>query len=163
MSVKGGQGHSSSNSRNVGNICYHTPQHYVTRPQQANAYLNSHSMRLTKWPLGDVNIIWDALFSLVIDSWSICCETALIKMSLGLTGDKSTLVQVMTWCRQAANHYLYQCCPSSMTPYGVYRGQQLHLWGWKRKICPCTICPPHVIKFVQLILFQIPWFSDVDI
>ena len=40
-----------------------------------------------------------------------------------LTDDKSTLVQVMTWCRQATNHYLSQCWPSSMSPYDVTRPQ----------------------------------------
>ena len=32
--------------------------------------------------------------------------------------DKSTLVQVMAWCRQATSHYLSQCWPRSMSPYG---------------------------------------------
>ena len=36
-----------------------------------------------------------------------------------LTNDKSTLVQVMAWCRQAASHYLTQRWPWSMSPYGV--------------------------------------------
>ena len=35
--------------------------------------------------------------------------------------DKSTLVQVMAWCRQAPSHYLNQCWPISMSPYGVTR------------------------------------------
>ena len=35
------------------------------------------------------------------------------------SNDKSTLVQVRTWCRQAASHYLSQCWPRSMSPYGV--------------------------------------------
>ena len=40
-----------------------------------------------------------------------------------LTDDKSTLVQVMAWHRQATSHYLSQCWPSSMSPYGVTRPQ----------------------------------------
>ena len=44
-------------------------------------------------------------------------------MPLNLTDDKSTLVQVMEWCRQATSHYLIQCWPSSMSPYGVTRPQ----------------------------------------
>ena len=43
-------------------------------------------------------------------------------MSLDHT-DKSTLVQVMNWCCQATSHYLNQCWPSSMSPYGVTRPQ----------------------------------------
>ena len=44
-------------------------------------------------------------------------------MSLDLTDDNSTLVQVMAWCRQATGHYLSQCWPRSMSPYGVTRPQ----------------------------------------
>ena len=44
-------------------------------------------------------------------------------MSLDLTEDKSTLVQVMAWCRLATSHYLNQCWPSSMSPYGITRPQ----------------------------------------
>ena len=44
-------------------------------------------------------------------------------MPWDLTDDKSTLVQVMAWCRQATSHYLSQCWPSSMSPYGVTRPQ----------------------------------------
>ena len=33
----------------------------------------------------------------------------------------STLVQVMAWCRQATSHYLSQCWPRSLSPYGVTR------------------------------------------
>ena len=44
-------------------------------------------------------------------------------MSLNLTDDKSTSVQVMAWCRQATSHYLIQCWPSSMLPYGITRPQ----------------------------------------
>ena len=41
--------------------------------------------------------------------------------TLHVTDDKSTLVQVMAWCRQATSHYLSQCWPSSLSPYGVTR------------------------------------------
>ena len=44
-------------------------------------------------------------------------------MPLDLTDDKSTLVQVMAWWRQAASHYLIQCWPRFMLPYGVTRPQ----------------------------------------
>ena len=47
----------------------------------------------------------------------------LSRMSLNLTDDKSTLVQVMAWCRQATSHYLNQCWPRSMSPYVVTRPQ----------------------------------------
>ena len=40
-------------------------------------------------------------------------------MSLDLTDDKSTLAQVKAWCHQATSHYLSQCWPRSLSPYGV--------------------------------------------
>ena len=43
-------------------------------------------------------------------------------MSMDLTDDMSTLVQVMAWCHQASSHYLSQCWPRSM-PYGITRPQ----------------------------------------
>ena len=59
----------------------------------------------------------------VINGWGISCEIALIQMSLDFIDDQSTLVQVMAWCRQATSHYLSQCWPSSLSPYGVTRPQ----------------------------------------
>ena len=53
----------------------------------------------------------------------ISCEPVLRWLLLDLTGDKSTLVQVMAWCRQATSHYLSQCWPRSMSPYGTTRLQ----------------------------------------
>ena len=55
-------------------------------------------------------------------------------MSMDLTDDKSTLVQVMAWCRQATSHYLSQCWPRSMSPHGVTRPQ------WVNHIHLCLFC-----------------------
>ena len=60
---------------------------------------------LTHWPLG--NFKWNfrlVIFklNLVNGGWGISYEIALRWMSLDLTDDKSTLVQVMAWCRQAS-------------------------------------------------------------
>ena len=49
-------------------------------------------------------------------------------MSLDLTDDKSILVQVMAWCRQATSHYLSQCWPRSLLPYEVTRPQWINVW-----------------------------------
>ena len=57
----------------------------------------------------------------VSDGWGFSCELALRWMSLDLTDDKSTLVQVMAWCHQATSHYLSQCWHRSMSSYGVTR------------------------------------------
>ena len=34
----------------------------------------------------------------------------------------------MAWCRQATSHYLSQCWPRSMSPYGVTRPQWVKCW-----------------------------------
>ena len=39
--------------------------------------------------------------------------------SLNLTDTKSTLVQVMAWCRQATSHYLSHSWPKFISPYSV--------------------------------------------
>ena len=57
------------------------------------------------------------------DDWGISYEIGLRWMLLDLTDDKSTLVQVMAWCRQATSHYLSQCWPRSLSPYGVTKPQ----------------------------------------
>ena len=47
--------------------------------------------------------------TLVNCGWGITYEITLRWTPLDLTDDKSTLVLVMAWCRQAASHYLSQC------------------------------------------------------
>ena len=65
---------------------------------------------------------------LVIDGWSISCKIVLKWMPMDLTYGKSTLVQVMAWCCQAPSHYLSQCWPRSLSPYGVIRPQWVLSW-----------------------------------
>ena len=63
---------------------------------------------------------------LVNGGWGISYEIALRWMPLDLTDDKSILVQVMAWCRQATSHYLSQCWPKSMLPNGITRPQWIN-------------------------------------
>ena len=81
---------------------------------------------LTHWPLGDLNVILkNVIFNLalLIGIFKSSYDNVLRWMPQDLTDDKSTLVQVMAWCRQATSHYLNQCCPRSPTPYGFTRPQ----------------------------------------
>ena len=59
----------------------------------------------------------------MIDGGGIPCGFVFRCKSLELTNAKSTLVQVMAWCRPATSHYLSQCWPASMSTYGVTRPQ----------------------------------------
>ena len=60
---------------------------------------------------------------LVIDGRGISCEIVVTWTPQVLTDEKSTLVQVTAWCRQATSHYLSQCWPSFLVPYGFTRPQ----------------------------------------
>ena len=66
----------------------------------------------------------------VIDGWCISCEIAPKWMPLDLTNDKSALVHVIAWCRQATSHYPSQCIPRSLSPYGVTRPQCVNI-SWQ--------------------------------
>ena len=70
-----------------------------------------------------------AIFNLVllIGIFTLSNDNALRWMPSELTDDKSTWVQVMAWCRQATIHYLSQCWPSSMSPYGITRPQWIDM------------------------------------
>ena len=84
---------------------------------------------LTHWPLGDLtdNLVnnFQANSS---DWWPTYLLRKYPKMNApqDLFDNKSTLIQVMACCRQAAIHYLRQCCPRSLSPYGVTRPQGIN-------------------------------------
>ena len=65
--------------------------------------------------------------TLVNGGCGISYEITLRWMPRDLTDNKSTLVQVMAWWRQATSHYLSQCWPRSMSPNGVTRPQWVNL------------------------------------
>ena len=61
-----------------------------------------------------------------VDILGISCEIALRWLPQDFIDGKSTLVQVMVWCRQATSNYLSQCWPRSLSPYGVTRPQRVN-------------------------------------
>ena len=67
-------------------------------------------------------------------------------MPLDPTDDKSILVQVMAWCRQATSHYLSQRWPRCLSPYGVTRPQ----WVNSSLSEPCELRSHHFFS-------HLPW------
>ena len=88
-----------------------------------------------------------------INIWSIFCEIAIRWMPQHPTDHWSTLVQVMAWCCQATSHYLSQCWPRSMSPYGVTRPQWVKLRWFSFYISKC--CLENVSHFLSLIVLII--------
>ena len=72
------------------------------------------------------------MLTLVNRGWGISHEIALGWIPLDLIDDKPSLVQVMAWCRQAASHYLSQCLPRPMSPYGVSRPWWVDICKWNK-------------------------------
>ena len=71
-------------------------------------------------------------------------------MTLDFTDDQSTLVQVMAWCRQATSHYLSQCWPRCLSPYGVTRPQcisKLTTIGSDNGLCVTWSVPHHYLNW----------------
>ena len=103
--------------------------------------------------------------------WGISYEIALRWTPLDLTDCKSTLVQVMAWCRQATRHYLSQYWPRSMSPNGVTRPQWVNsLWPsdttwWLRSgstlvqaMACCLMAASHYMNWCRLIISEILWY-----
>ena len=89
-----------------------------------NLCFNSLAPRRSEYDSKNVIFNLDLLTGIYRSSY----DNALRWMSLDLTDDKSTLVQVMAWCRQATSHYLDQCWLSSLSPSGVARPQWVNTY-----------------------------------
>ena len=132
------------------------PRSYKVRLQQDNAQSNVYNRKngteiilwaqsrhciphrlniviifLTHWPLGNFNEIFKHI--LVIDDSDISCLIAI---------SWKPQVQVMAWCREATSHYLSQCWPISMSPYGITRPQ------WVKWLCYIRTALHYIIFMV---------------
>ena len=79
--------------------------------------------QLTHWPLGDFNRISEKKIKLILATDWWLSQAKLPSDEHHWTLVMSPLVQVMAWCHQATSHYLKQCWPRSLLPYGVTRPQ----------------------------------------
>ena len=99
------------------------------------------------------NVIFN--LALLIGIFKSSYDNILRWMPQDFTDDKSTLVQVMAWCRQATSHYLNQCWPRSPTPYGVTRLQ------WVKQ-CTKTFNQENAVENVEcktlIIMFWGPFY-----
>ena len=127
--------------RDMCKIVSWSDHYYWHRSDKNFTWFNSLAPGRFEWNFRDV------MFKLisVIDGWSISSEIALRWLSLKLTDDKSALVQVMAWCRQATSHYLSQCWPRSLSPYGVTRPQWVELRPEQKTFCRQD-CQIHLLK-----------------
>ena len=89
---------------------------------------------------------WEILMNIQItkfqanlsDWWQ--CQIPFRWLSLDVTDNKSTLVQVMAWCHQASSHYLNQCWPG----YGVTWPQWVnHCKYYLEQWCPISMINSH--------------------
>ena len=88
-----------------------------TRGRWVNSYLIGYfewhhlikdkiSKPLTQWPLGNLNVILKIFNLALLIGIFKSCDNVLRWMPQNLTDGKSTLIQVMAWCRQATSRYL---------------------------------------------------------
>ena len=68
-----------------------------------------------RWERNFTNVV----FILQIVILSTSCENGPRWTTQNLTDEKSTLVRVVAWCRQATSHHMNHCWPRSPTPYAV--------------------------------------------
>ena len=99
-------------------------RHPVKNARTLSLTLNSLSPGRCEWSKFQTNLKWS-----MAEGWGISYWIGLRWMSLDLTDDKSTLIQVMAWCHQATSRCLNQCSPKSMLQYGVTRPQWVKQLG----------------------------------
>ena len=110
---------------------------------------------LTHWPLGDMPQTLKISFSDVI--WAVNKKKNHFQWKCIVMDAKdleSALVQVMAWCHQARSHYLSQCWPRSMWPYGITRPQ------WVKK----HVCDMHnvldITKMEDTVIYRFSVVKD---
>ena len=104
-------------------------------------------------------------------------ETALILIPQNLTNEKSALVQVMAWCRQATSHYLSQCSSIFLASSGCNKLRWISPTYNHPSLSLCTVINPLLLIYLssvmqsevnvslsclkQLLIFRfVIWFPD---
>ena len=106
-------------------------------PEQTSVKLGStQHISLTHWPLGDLDAILELQFSILF--CGLLSSYCLIIMPWDECHGTSLMTSQGRCCRQATSHYLNQCWPSSMSPYGITRPQ------WVKHKCQPFCSAPNV-------------------
>ena len=109
-------------------------------PKHSQSYGNSENslpQLLTHWSLGDLDFFLKIQISFLLYLYLSSDLLMIISSDECPSVDKSTLVQVMAWCYQATGHYLSQCWPRYMSPYGVTRPQWVKSQDSSENRLPC--------------------------
>ena len=93
------------------------------------------------------------IFKYILVTDIISIGTVLRWMPQNNTDDKSTLVLVMAWCRQATSHYLNQCLQRPMTPYDITRPH----WQWAKLHFLVTFFTSHFIHSRSSSVYVMAW------
>ena len=83
------------------------------------------------------------------------CKIALRWIAQNTFDDKSALVEVIAWRCQAPSHFVSQCWPRSMSPYGITRPQ----WVKKYDDLPPLINPSLSLPGLRILrkVWRWPW------
>ena len=89
---------------------------------------------------------WGIGYSLKLGNFKLISAINTLSIFFEITDHYSTLVKAMAWCRQAKKHYLSQCWPRSLAPYGVTRPQLVNLdianhYMWYEFVPVMAWCP----------------------
>ena len=117
-------------------------------------YLIEKNISISPWEVGVNFYLSNFHANFTTDCWGISCKIAVRLMLLDLIDEYSTLVQAMARCRQATSHYLSQCWPRSMSPYGVTRSQLINT-GKLGIITRVTLSNSRIKKRDHLLILQI--------
>ena len=111
------------------------------------------------------------IFKLILrtDILSLSYGIALRRMPQKPFVDKLTLVQVMACCHQATSHYLSQCWPRSMLPYGITRPQRerifMIIFWWITQTYGLWLLNIHDFLWANFItdykIVPVHWFTSI--
>ena len=101
------------------------------------------------------NVIFNLV--LLIGIFRSSHDNALRWMPWNLTNDKSRLIQVMAWCRQATSHYLSQCWLSSLSPYGVTRPQWVNVYYVLWYCAENNLAIIYRLYQIHIMCYQVIW------